>query len=217
MKVSSADSFDMSEYDSLMMLESKAFSSGTAATEDKDLDISFAGLKNSSTSFLRFTQIKDGNTISGKALAFLRCTMLLRPSLPRTFNMLSEIAGKSKSMEDKKAGDEAMRWAERHTSNHGNCEASRSPIQSITQGHAPNNIEVLAVLQVTDVKSSIFVSCHVTAMVVSAAAVNNGCPECPQRMDKEVLVLNGHKNHTLEGLVFFGRCWMCGWLQRVVP
>ena len=62
MKVSSADSFDMSEYDSLMMLESKAFSRGIAAMEDKDLDISFAGLKNSCTYFLRFTQIKDGNT-----------------------------------------------------------------------------------------------------------------------------------------------------------
>ena len=128
-----------------MMLESKAFSRGIAAMEDKDLDISFAGLKNSSTSFLRFTQIKDGNTISGKALAFLRCTILLWPSLPRTFNMLSEIAGKSKSMEDKNAGDEAMRWAERHISNHSNCEASRSPKHSISQGHAPNNIEVLAV------------------------------------------------------------------------
>ena len=145
MKVSSADSFDMSEYDSLMMLESKAFSRGIAAMEGKDLDISFAGLKNSSTYFLRFTQIKDGNPISDQALAFLRCTILLRPSLPRTFNMLSEIARKSKSMEDKNAGDEAMRWAERHTSNHSNCEASRSPTHSITQGHAPKNIEVLAV------------------------------------------------------------------------
>ena len=98
MKVTSADSFDMSEYDSLMMLESKAFSSGIAATEDKDLDISFAGLKNSCTYFLRFTQIKDGNTISGKALAFLRCTILLTTSLPRISNMLLEIARKSKSM-----------------------------------------------------------------------------------------------------------------------
>ena len=107
-----------------MMLESKAFSRGIAAMEDKDLDISCAGLKNSPTFFLSFTQIKDGN--SDKALAFLRCTILL------------------KSMEDKKAGDEAMRWEERHISNHTYCEASRSPIHSITQGHAPNNIEVLA-------------------------------------------------------------------------
>ena len=53
MKVTSADSFDMSEYDSPMLLESKAFSRGIAAMEDKDLHISFAGLKNSSTFFLR--------------------------------------------------------------------------------------------------------------------------------------------------------------------
>ena len=70
--------------------------------------------------------------ISDQALAFLRCTILLRPSLPRTFNMLSEIERKSKSMEDKNAGDEAMRWAERHISNHSNCEASRSPKHSMS-------------------------------------------------------------------------------------
>ena len=60
--------------------------------------------------------------------------------------MLSEIARKWKSMGDKKAGDEATRWAGRHIQNHSNCcESSRSPRHSITQGHAPNNIEVLAV------------------------------------------------------------------------
>ena len=200
-----------------MMLESKAFSRGIAAMGDKDLDISFAGLKNSCTYFLRFTQIKDGNPISGKALAFLRCTILLWPSLPRTFNMLSEIAGKSKSMEDKKAGDEAMRWAERLISNHSNCEASRSPFHSITQGHAPNNIEVLAVCRSRMSSPQFLILLVSQRWLCQLQLSNNGCPECPQRIDKAVLVLNGHKNHTLEGLVIFGQCWMCGWLQRVVP
>ena len=78
--------------------------------------------------------------------------------------MLPEIARKSKSMEDKKAGDEAMRWAERHISNHSNCEASRSPLHSITQGHTEQH-RGIGSLQFTVVMSSIFVSAHVIVMV----------------------------------------------------
>ena len=66
--------------------------------EDKDLDISFASLKNSCTSFFRFTQTKR---VTKPSLVF-GCTILLRPSLPRTFNMLSETQGSGSQWETRK-------------------------------------------------------------------------------------------------------------------
>ena len=200
-----------------MMLESEAFSRGTAAMEGKQLDISFAGLKNSSTYFLRLTQITDGNHISDRALAFLRCTMLLRTSLPRISNMLLEIARKSKSMEDKNAGDEAIRWAERHISNHSNCEASRSPKHSISQGHAPNNIEVLAVCRSRMSSPQFLFLLMSQRWLCQLQLSTTGVQNVHREWTRQFWSSTVKKNHTLEGLVFFGRCWMCGWLQRVVP
>ena len=171
MKVTSADSFDMSEYDSLMMLESKAFSRGIAAMGDKDLDISFAGLKNSSTSFLRFTQIKDGNPISDKALAFLRCTILLWPSLPKNFQHAVrtrrevEVNGRQES---RRRGDEVGREAYLKPQRLRSKPIAKTQHQSRSR---PEQHRGIGSLQVTDVKSSIFDSARVTAMVVSVAAV----------------------------------------------
>lgn len=134
----------MAEQDSLIILEATATAQGFEALQDKTVDISYSGLRNSSTYLLAFMDLKRKHGISNTALSLLRLCVLLRPSMSRVSKMLSELAQKTKSPEDRKAAREASLWLAAYVSEHSNTDGSKIPIHAITQSHAQNNFELLA-------------------------------------------------------------------------
>lgn len=134
----------MASQDSLALLESNATKRGIEGIVDRTLDVSFSGLKNSSTYLMLFAELKRKHAITDPALTLLRLCIMMRASLPRVSRMLGEIAQRTKSDLDRKAAREAGLWCAAYVCEHSNTDSTKIPIHAVTQSHAQNNLELLA-------------------------------------------------------------------------